>query len=135
MGPKIGFSSLTGQLISEMPPSLPDWPSFCSNGKTEVFMGKNNSKSGGGWGGKKLAESKDERRMERSGAAASGYHAPTAEDIDDIRKDHSTASAAGTINADEGVRRDSSESPGPIDSLSGKVEEAEDGEIGESRSA
>jgi hypothetical protein len=104
-------------------------------GNGGFFMDRNSSRSGGGLDGKALAENRDELRMERSGAAASGYHAPTTEDIDDIRKDHSTASAAGAINADEGVRRDSTEFPGPIDSLSGKVEEAEDKDASGSRSA
>lgn len=77
----------------------------------------------------------DEMRMRRSGALESGYHAPTEEDIDDIVKSHRTSSAPGLINADEGVRRDSGQPPGPIDSLSGKLEESAGEEIGETRSA
>lgn len=69
------------------------------------------------------AEERDELRMNRSGAAASGYHSPTEQDIEDLRRDHSTASEPGLINADEEVRRDGEGLPGPIDSLSGKVED------------
>ncbi|MGZ3711308.1 MAG: hypothetical protein ACXWQO_18380 [Bdellovibrionota bacterium] len=47
----------------------------------------------------------DEPDTEFEEAIESGYHAPTPEDIDDIKHDHNTASK-GAVTADEAVRRD-----------------------------
>jgi len=49
---------------------------------------------------------RDEERMVESGAKESGYHAPTAEDIRDIEKDHETSSVPGGMNADSAMRSD-----------------------------
>lgn len=59
----------------------------------------------------------DERRMRESGAAESGYHEPSAQDIDDIRKDHHTSTSPHAVNADELIRSGSStdELQGPED--------------------
>lgn len=81
------------------------------------------------------AQDRDELRMQRSGAAESGYHPPSEQDLNDLRKDHSTASGPGLLNADEGVRRDGNELPGPIDSLSGEVGEESEEEQKDRRSA
>lgn len=64
-----------------------------------------------------LAEERDNIRMTRSGAAESGYHPPTPEDIEDLKKDHRTSTAPGGINADEAVR---------LNSSSGEAESEED---------
>lgn len=45
----------------------------------------------------------DEERMEKSGARRSGYHAPTKEDVEDIKREHNTA-PEGSVTADEAVR-------------------------------
>ena len=59
----------------------------------------------------------DDRRMRESGAAESGYHAPTEQDIKDIRKDHHTSTSPHAVNADEFIRSGSStgELQGPED--------------------
>ena len=68
----------------------------------------------------KRAEHKDNQRMIRSGAADSGYHAPSAQDIDDIRKNHRTA-GKGRLNADEAVRIDAEQAEGfPADGNPGE---------------
>lgn len=89
-------------------------------------MGRKKSRFDNHGAGRASSEDRDQLRMNRSGAAESGYHPPTEQDIEDLRKDHRTASGPGLINADESVRRDGNDSPGPIDSLSGKVVEAPD---------
>jgi hypothetical protein len=45
----------------------------------------------------------DEKRMIVSGAEEAGYHPPSREDINDIRKDHNAATTG--ITADEAIRR------------------------------
>lgn len=50
----------------------------------------------------------DDRRMRVSGAAESGYHEPTEQDIEDIRKDHHTSTSPHAVNADEFIRSGSS---------------------------
>jgi hypothetical protein len=50
----------------------------------------------------------DERRMRESGAEESGYHAPSEQDIQDIRKDHHTSTSPHAVNADEFIRHGSS---------------------------
>ena len=53
-------------------------------------------------------EMTDDRRMRTSGAAASGYHAPTEQDIQDLKKDHHTSTTPNAVNADEFIRAGSS---------------------------
>jgi hypothetical protein len=101
----------------------------------EVFMSKKKSKTGNFEARGPSTEEKDALRMSRSGAAESGYHPPTQEDIEDLRKDHSTASAPGLVNADEEVRRSGEDSLGPIDSLSGELKESTEDEDEALRSA
>ncbi|RZA09049.1 MAG: hypothetical protein EOP11_02955 [Proteobacteria bacterium] len=64
-------------------------------------------------------EMTDERRMRISGAEESGYHAPTAQDIEDIKKDHHTHTAPNAVNADAFIRDGSS---------TGELQGAEDDE-------
>jgi hypothetical protein len=57
---------------------------------------------------KKLNQSKrpdPDETTELEEAMESGYHAPTPDDIKDIKHDHNTA-GPGAVTADEAVRRD-----------------------------
>lgn len=60
-------------------------------------MGKNKKSK------KTEREVQDEKRMITSGAEEAGYHAPTDDDVQDIRKDHDAATTG--ISADEAIRQ------------------------------
>lgn len=94
----------------------------------EDFMSRKRSKTDNFSASGPSTEERDELRMSRSGAAESGYHSPTKEDIDDLKKDHRTASEPGLVNADEEVRRDGRDNPGPIDSLTGDLRDWPEGD-------
>jgi hypothetical protein len=131
MAAKIGPAPSAGQWISIGLCFALNWLDQSGG----FFMSAKRPKSDKHEAGRASEEERDDLRMKRSGAAESGYHPPTEEDIHDLRKDHSTATGPGLINADEGVRRDGEDIPGPIDSLSGKLEEGTEEDAEGRRSA
>ena len=55
----------------------------------------------------------DEKRMVTSGAWERGYHSPSPADLDDIKKDHATHTAPGSLSADEAIREVSGTAEAP----------------------